>query len=65
MKKSNLVISTPMVLFALLTILKLSNVINWSWWWIISPIWISIVLVIAFLILTCIVLSMYEDQDCI
>ncbi len=65
MKKSNLVISTPMVLFALLTILKLSNVINWSWWWIISPIWIPIVLVIAFLILTCIVLSTYEDQDCI
>lgn len=22
-------------------ILKLTNVITWSWWWVLSPIWIS------------------------
>jgi len=22
--------------------LKLGNVITWSWWWVLSPIWISI-----------------------
>ena len=25
--------------------LKLCNVINWSWWWVLSPIWISLSLV--------------------
>lgn len=27
-------------------VLKLCNVINWSWWWVLAPTWISIVLVI-------------------
>lgn len=25
--------------------LKLGNVIDWSWWWVLSPIWISIILI--------------------
>lgn len=35
-------------------VLKLCNVINWSWWWVLSPIWIPIglflVVVMIFLI---------------
>jgi fatty acid desaturase len=31
--------------------LKLGNVINWSWWWVLSPIWISLLIVITFLII--------------
>lgn len=27
--------------------LKLSNVINWSWWWVLAPIWISLLLVLG------------------
>ena len=27
-------------------VLKLCKVINWSWWWVLSPMWISIVLFI-------------------
>lgn len=30
-------------------VLKLCNVITWSWWWVLSPIWISIGLVLAVL----------------
>ena len=26
-------------------VLKLCKVINWSWWWVLSPTWISIILV--------------------
>ena len=26
-------------------ILKLTDVIDWSWWWVLSPIWISLILV--------------------
>ena len=27
--------------------LKLTHVINWSWWWILSPIWISASIVLT------------------
>ena len=35
--------------------LKLTNVINWSWWWVLAPIWIPvgvsvIILAVAFVI---------------
>lgn len=32
-------------------VLKLCGVIAWSWWWVLSPIWISFALVIAILLL--------------
>ena len=32
-------------------VLKLCKVINWSWWWVLSPIWIGIVLVILIFII--------------
>jgi hypothetical protein len=31
--------------------LKLCGVIDWSWWWVLSPLWISISLVGSFLVL--------------
>ena len=45
--------------FSLLTIvfivLKLCNVIDWSWVWVLSPIWISAILVIVVLFIYLIV----------
>ena len=43
------------VLFIVFLILKLTNTIDWSWWWVTSPLWISaglaiIILLIALLI---------------
>ena len=35
--------------------LKLCNVIDWSWWWVLAPIWMPIVALIAILIIVCIV----------
>lgn len=32
-------------------ILKLVGVINWSWWWVLAPIWIPVVLVLLILFL--------------
>ena len=29
--------------------LKLTNYINWSWWWVLSPLWIPFVVVIIIL----------------
>jgi len=28
-------------------VLKLLNVIQWSWWWVLSPLWIPLALVLA------------------
>jgi hypothetical protein len=35
--------------------LKLCHVINWSWWWVLSPIWISLSLVLFILAVVAIV----------
>lgn len=32
-------------------VLKLCNVINWSWLWVLSPIWISIILMFIMAVL--------------
>ena len=51
--------SSGISFFGLLTILfiglKLTGVIDWTWWWVLSPLWISgiigfVVLVLMFLI---------------
>lgn len=36
------------VLFIVFLVLKLTGNINWSWWWVTSPIWIPLGLVAAF-----------------
>jgi hypothetical protein len=32
-------------------VLKLTNYIDWSWWWVLSPLWISFGLVIFIVLL--------------
>ena len=32
-------------------VLKLCNVITWSWWWVLSPLWISVALFILVLLI--------------
>lgn len=39
------------VLQIILIVLKLCNVINWSWWWVLSPIWITLLLIVIVIIL--------------
>lgn len=46
MKSSNL--NYADILCIAFIILKVSGVINWSWWWVLSPLWIS--LIISFLL---------------
>lgn len=31
-------------------VLKLCDVISWSWWWVLSPLWISAIITIVILI---------------
>ena len=32
--------------------LKLGGVIDWSWWWVLSPIWISASIVLGIIVIT-------------
>jgi uncharacterized protein (DUF983 family) len=42
--------------------LKLTGNINWSWWWVLSPIWISVVLsIILAIIFYPVFAEMYKD----
>lgn len=38
------------VLFLIFLVLKLCNVITWSWWWVTSPLWISAILYVLILV---------------
>jgi hypothetical protein len=31
-------------------VLKLTKVISWSWWWVLSPLWIPVALTFVFII---------------
>jgi len=39
------------VLLIVFVILKLIGVISWSWWWVLSPFWIPVILVIILLVI--------------
>lgn len=44
-------IGLPGVLFVVFLVLKLTGNIDWSWWWVTSPIWISVLLAISVVII--------------
>ena len=35
------------VLTIVFVVLKLTNVITWSWWWVLSPLWIQLIFIIC------------------
>lgn len=39
------------VLLVVFIILKLCKVINWSWFWVLSPLWISLIIYIILVII--------------
>ena len=44
-------IGIGMILFIIFMTLKLTNNIDWSWWWVTSPLWIPIALVLGLLLI--------------
>jgi len=42
-------LSLATILFLIFLVLKLTNYIDWSWWWVTSPLWVSALLVILIL----------------
>lgn len=41
-------LSFSSILFLIFLVLKLTNVIDWSWWWVLSPLWIPIIIFFVF-----------------
>ena len=35
------------ILFLIFLTLKLTNYIDWSWWWVFSPLWIPLIVVVV------------------
>ena len=48
------------LLFIAFLILKLCNVISWSWWWVTAPLWMPVAFVIVVSIICVIVLAIGE-----
>ena len=46
-------------LFLVFLTLKLTNVINWSWWWVTAPLWGGAALILAFLMLCFVVVWIF------
>lgn len=42
--------------------LKLTKVIDWSWWWVLSPIWITAAIILLFLIIGFIIFVIVEAR---
>ena len=38
-------------LFLILLVLKLTHVVDWSWWWITAPLWLGWSLILLFIVL--------------
>ena len=43
--------------------LKLLGIINWSWWWVLAPIWIPSAIVIAIVIIIFVCIAMADVID--
>lgn len=56
-------IGLDIILFIVFLILKLTGDIDWSWWWVTSPLWIPIAIVIVFIILGTIITGISEIMD--
>lgn len=57
--KSNKGISWVTVLTVLFIILKITDKIDWSWWWVLSPLWISISLSVVLFIVVAVIVSIF------
>lgn len=53
-------ISLGTVLFIVFLVLKLTETIDWSWWWVTAPLWIPIGLVIALTVLLGVLSAIFE-----
>lgn len=55
------------VVLATLILLKLFHFLDWSWWWVLSPIWIlliiMVVIIVFLIVVNKIINNMHLDDD--
>ena len=55
--KTNNGIGIGTILFIVFLVLKLTNTIDWSWWWVTAPLWIPVGIVIILFIILCMLIG--------
>jgi fatty acid desaturase len=52
-KQTNVTSTFPLapILTIVFVVLKLTHVIDWSWWWVLAPLWITAALILVVLAL--------------
>lgn len=53
----------PSVIFVVFVVLKLTGVIDWSWLWVASPLWIPAAVIILFLTLIAVPVGIYATYQ--
>lgn len=51
------------VLLIVFIVLKLCKIINWSWWWVLSPFWIPLGLAIILLLVSVVLKLIYKSKN--
>jgi hypothetical protein len=41
-------------------VLKLTHYIDWSWWWVLSPIWITVSVVLSIILIVILVAAIFK-----
>jgi hypothetical protein len=44
-------VGLDIILFVVFLVLKLSNTIDWSWWWVTAPLWMPIAFAIVVIVI--------------
>ena len=52
-------LSFTTILFLIFLVLKLTETITWSWWWVTAPLWVGPATILAFLIVLLILFLLY------
>ena len=53
-------IGFPGLLTVLFIGLKLTGHVDWSWWWVLSPIWISLLIGITFMLIALVIVALVK-----
>lgn len=64
---NNTGVAVPFVLLsgmvtALFVVLKVFGIITWSWWWVLSPVWLPVIIFIAAVIIGLVIMMIKEKR---
>lgn len=55
-------ISLGTILFVVFLVLKLTETIDWSWWWVTAPLWIPVGLVLVIAIIAWVIAIIFGNR---